>query len=509
MTSESSPNYYYRYKVINELDLSIETAQRRLRKVAQNATRTLLLDLSETTANIASKDFPKKLYSDYAIEKLYSISVFLELPLANEPLNTAIHIQVIHFSELVLLDRYLSEQKFTFPIHIHLSPRTKENLYSFYDKFTPLNYKFYKHYFWDFRPYNSKLKNSLTIKDIGQFFKKNYTQKITHCFIGGALNGLEIWNDQIPNHYELEPNVQIEWQFATLQKNIQLSIIIPTFNNLKFLSNVISHLISQNTNSENYEIIIVEDGGSDESCELIKILFQNFNQKINLKFIYWSKSHPVKGEQKFFRAGLARNLGTQYAESEYFVFLDSDMLVPENFIELCINELTNNDLIQFQRYHIHQNLSTSNPSYSQINISADTYVEEKNYWTTLFNCSDWKDLENYWKYTCTYALGIKKSEFLKIGRFKKYYISYGFEDTDIGYELFKKNKKFKLVPTALYHLTAYDQMQYRNSQMKRMQLLRKTSALFYLQHLDKHIFETFENFYRFEKSLINRLKELL
>ncbi len=96
-----------------------------------------------------------------------------------------------------------------------------------------------------------------------------------------------------------------------------------------------------------------------------------------------------------------------------------------------------------------------------------------------------------------------------MGRFKKYYTSYGFEDTDLGYEFSLRKKKSFLIQTPLLHLTAYDQMQYKNSKIKRLQLLRKTAGLFYLQHLNPEIYHAFGNFYSFEKPIRHSIRDLI
>ena len=98
---------------------------------------------------------------------------------------------------------------------------------------------------------------------------------------------------------------------------------------------------------------------------------------------------------------------------------------------------------------------------------------------------------------------------MSIGRFKKYYISYGFEDTDLGFEMHLRRKKFKLIKTPLLHLTSYDQMQYKNSNSRRAKLLRVTAAKFYLQHLDSDIFAVVGNYFRFEKPIASRIRDLL
>lgn len=512
MNAESSQNYYYRYKILSGEDVSAETIHRRHKKIKNNSTKAILFDLSEAT-EIDLLDFKKLqpcLSNQHRNEFLVSLKWFQHLLNSTDHINNyCFHVRIHTAKEFTFLDKILTAARIlTTNIHIHISPQTTSDLDTFRSVQCPIENK-YGSFFWDFRPYNDKIKYSLTVKNIGQFFKLKGHLQIEKQFVGGLLPGLEIWNCQIPTHYELEPDTSIQWQFSTPSKKPKISVVIPSFNNAKFLANVINHLIHQSVPAEDYEIVVVEDGGTDHTSEIIQTLFKGFASKVNLKFIYWSKLHPEKGQQNFFRAGLARNLGVQFTEGEYLFFLDSDMLVPAHFIETCLNQLKTNDIIQFQRYHIHQSRSASNPSFEDINLDLDTYVEEKNYWMNLFSCSDWSTLPHFWKYTCTYALGMKKDDFYAVGRFKKYYISYGFEDTDLGYEMYKRNKKFKLVRSTLLHLTAYDQMQYQNSQVKRIRLLKTTSALFYLQHLHTDIFETFQNFYRFEKPLVNKIKDWL
>ncbi|MBC7465876.1 MAG: glycosyltransferase family 2 protein [Bdellovibrio sp.] len=512
MKLESSQNYYYRYKINSEKDFLQETVERRLKKISKNTTRSVLIDMCDSEAGFKNTwpEHAATFFKNYKTEYLFTLPHFRQIAAhIKTPESTQVHVQIRTLFEFTELDQFLSSNHLNYlSIHVHFSPRTTLELNTF-KNFSSDVKSCFASYFWDFRPYNANIKHSLTIKDIGQFFHLKNHLAIETKFTQGLLHGLEIWNDHIPEHYELEPNVHASWVYATPSRDLKLSIVIPSFNNAKFLANVVNHLITQSISPENYEIIVVEDGGTDHSCEVIKTLFHNYRNKVNLKFIYWSKKHPTKGDQQFFRAGLARNLGVYFSESANLMFLDSDMLVPQNFVQICLDELNKNDLIQFQRYHIQQSISGLNPSYTNVQKEKETYIEEKNYWSELFNCDDWMKLNNFWKYTCTYALGLKKSDFLAVGRFKKYYISYGFEDTDLGYEMFKRQKNFKLIQTPLFHLTAYDHMQYRNSQIKRMQLLKKTSALFYLQHLDSKIFDTFQNFYRFEKPFLNRLKDLL
>jgi len=355
--------------------------------------------------------------------------------------------------------------------------------------------------FWRFLPYNPALPNSLTLSEIN-----SYDIKFP------VLPGLEIFNTHAPAHYELQPQpsspYSIRWKLSVPNSSPKISVIIPTYNNGLFLSNVIWHLAQQDFPKEQYEVIIADDGSTDNSCEIIEELFSKMTDKFNITYIHWPKWHPKRGEQKFFRSGLARNLGSRYSSGEYLLFLDSDMLVPKNFLSTALSALQNSGVIQFQRFHIHQEISKNNPSYETIKVSTDTYIEEKHYWSSLFYCNDWQQLPQYWKYTCTYALGLKKKDFLDIGMFKKYYISYGFEDTDLGYEAHKRSLKFQLVKLPLLHLTAYDQMQYKNSFSKRVKLLKVTAELFYLQHIDKEIFNLLGDYLKMQKPFRAAIRDL-
>lgn len=410
----------------------------------------------------------------------------------------------VDFKNVVTFLNNMEKGNFSFSkFNFMLQPRQQKDFLYFIDHFVVLKNLRIPIY-WKFEPYHPEKNYHLTIRQI--FNLKNKFEQLHQTYLH-TLKGLEVFNNFIPSTHELEPVQNITWQFQTAhQEDVLLSVIIPTYNNTQFLSNVIYHLIQQNTAAETYEIIIIDDGSVDNCSEIIWTTFKSYQNKLNLKYIYWSKHHPDRGSQNFFRAGLARNLGVQHSRAEQLFFLDSDMLVPNDFIQKSVAALKKYDVIQFKRRHIHQKKSFANPLYTDIKTT-DSYIEEATYWNNLFLSSSWQNLSNHWKYTCTYALGLKKSDFLSLGRFKKYYVSYGLEDTDLGYELYRRNKKFHLVDDYLLHLTSYNSQQYKNSYFKKRKLLKKTSRLFFLQHLDPEIYHTFYGFYRNELPFFKSLQK--
>lgn len=102
----------------------------------------------------------------------------------------------------------------------------------------------------------------------------------------------------------------------------KLSIIIPVFNVEKYLSKCIDSLLAQNITLNDYEMIIINDGSTDDSFSVAK---KYANQYSNIKLL----SQENKG------LGAARNAGIREAVGKYMFFVDSD-----DFIQsFCLKEL--------------------------------------------------------------------------------------------------------------------------------------------------------------------------
>lgn len=100
------------------------------------------------------------------------------------------------------------------------------------------------------------------------------------------------------------------------KKNIFFSIIIPTYNRANLIGLTIDSILNQTYT--NYEIIIVDDGSTDNTEEVIK--------KINHQKISYLKKENAE-------RGAARNFGMAHANGEYITFVDSDdLLYPDYFL---------------------------------------------------------------------------------------------------------------------------------------------------------------------------------
>ena len=98
---------------------------------------------------------------------------------------------------------------------------------------------------------------------------------------------------------------------------MKYSVIIPLYNRPEEINELLMSLTKQTF--QNFEVIVVEDGSSLKSEEIVK----NYSSKLAVKYFYKQNSGP----------GLSRNVGAELASGEYLIFFDSDCIIPENYFD--------------------------------------------------------------------------------------------------------------------------------------------------------------------------------
>lgn len=308
--------------------------------------------------------------------------------------------------------------------------------------------------------------------------------------------GIDIFEPRIDAKMELESLVEPIFE-RVLNSAPRASIVIPIYNNHASILNVLNHLLLQNLQKKEFQLVLVDDGSTDESLKLIL----NFAQEHDLDITVLSFPRP--GSRKMgdsqFRAGVARNLGVKWARGEYLIFLDADILVPPRFIEKTLLLHAEYDLVQWRREYLKKSVSPMTAEYALL-TSEDTYIPEGGYWHQFYATSEsqgWNSLDHRWKYVCTYALSIKKSIFKQAGWFRKTYCFYGFEDTDLGWRLSSAGLRFYLHQQPVFHLYhETSRSEYKNSIFRRQSLLSKTAEIFYYNNLSPEIYSVFKSFLR-------------
>lgn len=111
---------------------------------------------------------------------------------------------------------------------------------------------------------------------------------------------------------------------------MKFSIIVPVYNTEKYINRCLDSILNQTY--KNYELIIVNDGSTDNSQKIID------KYKINS----YIKENGGPGD--------ARNYGLSKAKGDYILFVDSDDYIDENLLDTLNKSIKNEDIIRFQYY---------------------------------------------------------------------------------------------------------------------------------------------------------------
>ncbi|CCQ58198.1 MULTISPECIES: glycosyltransferase family 2 protein [Crocosphaera] len=108
-----------------------------------------------------------------------------------------------------------------------------------------------------------------------------------------------------------------------------ISVVIPTYNRKPILEKCLKALEKQQLNDDiisNYEIVLVDDGSTDGTLEWL--------QENKKKF-----PHVCAFSQDHLGPAAARNLGVTKAKGDIIIFIDSDLVVTETFLQCHANAL--------------------------------------------------------------------------------------------------------------------------------------------------------------------------
>ena len=137
----------------------------------------------------------------------------------------------------------------------------------------------------------------------------------------------------------------------------KISVIIPVYNSENTIIRTLDSIFSQNY--KNYEVIIVNDGSSDNSYNIIKKYCDNHANF----FVYDIPNQGVSN---------ARNFGLEKASGDYIIFLDSDDWVDVEYFENIIKNIKDNDMIVYSLKTVRNN----NVKYIEFSRESDNEVNK-------------------------------------------------------------------------------------------------------------------------------------
>ena len=173
-------------------------------------------------------------------------------------------------------------------------------------------------------------------------------------------------------------------------KKPKFSIIVPVYNTEKYLKRCLDSIKSQSF--KDYEVIIVNDGSTDNSSDIIS------------KYSYKVINQENQG------LSMARNNGVKDASGEYLIFLDSDDYIEKDLLKEINKSLSNNpDLVRYQIKEVFDNKDDINYE--------ETPFDNKNGVEAFKLIIKYHFVENAWAYAIKREFYLKEKFSFKKGTY--------------------------------------------------------------------------------------------
>ena len=204
---------------------------------------------------------------------------------------------------------------------------------------------------------------------------------------------------------------------------MRFSIIIPVYNRPQEVDELLESLCAQTL--KDFEVVVVEDG-SKEKCDLV---CEKYKDRLNLNYYFKTNSGP----------GPSRNYGAEHSHGDSLIILDSDVIVPENYLEIIKEEVDREPCDAFG------GPDSAHPSFTPIQKAINYAMTS--FFTTGGIRGGKRKMDKF--YPRSFNLGIKKSVYEALGGFAP--MRYG-EDIDLSTRIFMNGYSCRLFPEAfVYH----------------------------------------------------------
>lgn len=131
---------------------------------------------------------------------------------------------------------------------------------------------------------------------------------------------------------------------------LKLSVIVPVYNVSKYLAKCLDSLLAQDLKPEEYEIIVVNDGSTDNSGEIATEYADKYSNIILIN----QENQGLSG---------ARNSGIKVVQGKYIQFMDSDDFLEPNVLKTLVNKMYDDklDILRFNYQNVNENYEVYEP----------------------------------------------------------------------------------------------------------------------------------------------------
>ena len=245
---------------------------------------------------------------------------------------------------------------------------------------------------------------------------------------------------------------------------MRYSIIVPVFNRPDEVDELLESLSNQTL--KEFEVIIVEDG----SVKTFKDVCDKYADILVLHYYFKENSGP----------GQSRNYGAERANGDYLLILDSDVVLPEGYLQAVEDTLRQNPTEAFG------GPDAAHPSFTPVQKAISYSMTS--FFTTGGIRGGKTKLDKF--YPRSFNMGIRRDVYLQLGGFSK--MRFG-EDIDFSYRIVEAGYKPQLFPDAwVWHKRRTDFRKFfrqvYNSGIARINLEKRHPGTMKLVHILPTVF---------------------
>ena len=252
---------------------------------------------------------------------------------------------------------------------------------------------------------------------------------------------------------------------------MRYSIIVPVYNRPDEVDELLESLCHQTV--KDFEVIIVEDG-SVKPCKDVCDKYASI-----LALHYYAKENSGPGQ--------SRNYGAERANGEWLIILDSDVVLPEGYLQAVENSLTSNPSpLTSEFIAAFGGPDASHPSFTPVQKAISYSMTS--FFTTGGIRGGKAKLDKF--YPRSFNMGIRRDVYLELSGFSK--MRFG-EDIDFSYRIVEAGYKPRLFPEAwVWHKRRTDFRKFfrqvYNSGIARINLEKRHPGTMKLVHLLPTVF---------------------
>ncbi len=226
---------------------------------------------------------------------------------------------------------------------------------------------------------------------------------------------------------------------------MKCSVVIPTYNRSDILRLTLESLVRQDLDRDDFEVLVIDDGSSDDTAEVVK----EYMDKLNLRYFFQ--------EDEGYRAAGARNVGIANARADITVFMDAGVMAHSGLL----------------RAHLASHAMSEGPAavigyvfgYSLNNENAEEVIAAADLSDVDATIESWRKNGLYgdireefferegddcatapapWLMYWTFNASVRTEQLRRVGGFDDAFRAWGGEDVDLGYRLHRDGARMFL-----------------------------------------------------------------